>query len=43
MHLMGMGKQVKYEELLAEVEDIMYRNAPSVPQMCVTPIGNMLR
>jgi hypothetical protein len=40
---MGMGKQMKYEELLAQVEDIMDRNAPSVPQMCVTPIGNMLR
>jgi hypothetical protein len=43
MHLMGMGKQMKYEELLAHVEDIMDRNAPPVPQMCVTPIGNMLR
>jgi len=43
MHLMGMGKQMKYEELLAQVEDIMDRNAPPVPQMCVTPIGNMLR
>lgn len=42
MHLMGMGKQMKYEELLAQVKDIMERNAPSVPQMCVTPIGNML-
>jgi hypothetical protein len=40
---MGMGKQMKYEELLAQVEDIMERNAPSVLQMCVTPIGNMLR
>lgn len=43
MHIMGTGKQMKYEELLAQVEDIMERNAPSVPQMCVTPIGNMLR
>ncbi|XP_069668591.1 KICSTOR subunit 2-like [Periplaneta americana] len=42
MHIMGTGKQMKYEELLAQVEDIMERNAPSVPQMCVTPIGNML-
>jgi hypothetical protein len=40
---MSMGKHMKYEELLAQVKDIMERNAPSVPQMCVTPIGNMLR
>jgi hypothetical protein len=40
---MGMGKQMKYEELLVQVEDIMDRNAPPVPQMCVTPIGKMLR
>ncbi|XP_021918126.1 KICSTOR complex protein C12orf66-like isoform X2 [Zootermopsis nevadensis] len=42
MHLMGSGKQMKYEEVLAQVEDIMERNAPSVPQMCLTPIENML-
>ncbi|PSN34786.1 UPF0536 protein [Blattella germanica] len=42
MHIMGTGKQMRYEELLVQVEDIMDRNAPSVPQMCLTPIGNML-
>lgn len=42
MHIMGTGKQMKYEELLTLVEDIMDRNAPSVPQMCLTPIENIL-
>ncbi|KAJ9591916.1 hypothetical protein L9F63_001518 [Diploptera punctata] len=42
MHIMGTGKLMKYEELLAQIEDIMDRNAPSVPQMCLTPIENIL-
>ena len=40
---MGTGKQMKYDELLGLVEEIMERNAPAVPQMCLTPIENILR
>ncbi|KAK7873877.1 hypothetical protein R5R35_005738 [Gryllus longicercus] len=38
MHLMGTGKQMKYEELLVQIEDIVDKHALSFPHMVLTSI-----
>ncbi|XP_066993799.1 KICSTOR subunit 2 isoform X2 [Anabrus simplex] len=38
MHIMGTGKQMKYEELLSQIEDIMDKHALSFPNIALTSI-----